>query len=91
MKAILIIDIPDDYDEYGSGDWYVVSDNDDLKIVYEEDGSLMHYKYIEDDIAELKPMPSKKGKYGELNHYDTDIHYEIGWNDCINEILGESE
>ena len=39
----------------------------------------------------LSPLPQKKGKHGELHEYDTDIHYEIGWNDCLDEILGEAE
>ncbi len=34
----------------------------------------------------LRPLPQKKGKSGELHQYDTDIHYEIGWNECIQEI-----
>ena len=55
MKAILVVDIPDDYEEYG--DWYIVGDN--LRIVYEEDNSLMTYKAFENDLIKLKHMPEK--------------------------------
>lgn len=36
----------------------------------------------------LRPLPQRKGKYGELHQYDTDFHYEIGWNECLDEIMG---
>ena len=39
----------------------------------------------------LRPLPQKKGKYGEAHEYDTDIHYEIGWNECLAKITGERE
>ena len=108
MKAILIIDIPDDYDEYGSGDWYVVGD-DDLRVVYEEDGALKTYKYIDDDMAQLKPLPQKK-KVREINKVDdfmksdiqiinekvtakimldTELLLASGYNQCLDDILGE--
>lgn len=36
----------------------------------------------------IKPMPKRKtGR--SLPEYDTDIHYEIGWNSCIDEITGK--
>lgn len=87
MKAILVVDIPDDYEEYGSGVWCVVGD--DLRIVYEEDGSLMEYKYIDYDIAQLKPMPKKKNPLDDCGMF----HGKgiQGWNACIDEILGETE
>ena len=91
MKAILVVDIPDDYEEYGSGDWYVISD-DDLRIVYEEDGALINYKYIDDDIAQLKPMPQKESEKRREEIEDwTGLIYSQGWNACIDEILGEEE
>lgn len=34
----------------------------------------------------LKPMPQRKGKHGDMHEYDTDTHYEQGWNDCLEEI-----
>lgn len=94
MKAILVVDIPDDYDEYGSGVWCVVGD--DLRIVYEEDGALMEYKYIDYDIAELKPMPiiSKK-RINDLKKWGWSeqeiLMYENGFDYCIDEIVGAEE
>lgn len=81
MKAIIIVNVPD---------------NTEFDKDYRLTGLLLANKYtenvaIEFKDARLKPVPSKKGKHGELNHYDTDIHYEIGWNDCIDEIIGEEE
>lgn len=36
----------------------------------------------------FKDMPEKKGSIrGPLPQYDTDMHYEIGWNECIDQIL----
>ena len=86
MKAILVVDIPDDYEEYGSGNWYIVSD-DDLRIVYEEDGALMNYKYIDDDMPQLKPMPDKIDQGYSCSAYDEG--YGDGHDKCIDEILGE--
>ena len=83
MKAIVLVDIPDDCEEYGSGDWYITGD--DLNIRYEEDGALMHYKNIKDDMLELKPMP-KELDPGISDDY---VNYCQGFNDCLDEILGE--
>lgn len=87
MKAILIADIPDDYQEYGSGDWYVVGD--DLKIVYEEDGALIEYKYFGEDMEQLKPMPDKIDQGYPCDTYEEG--YGAGWDECIDEILGGME
>ena len=95
MKAILVVDIPDDYQEYG--DWYVIGA--DLRIVYEEDGALMNYKYIDDDMPQLKPMPLKLaenfGSNAPTNTYimnGTERQYldmfAVGYNRCIDEIVG---
>lgn len=50
---------------------------------------------LADDIETFKPdwcplqdAPEKKGGIrGNLPEYDTDNHYEIGWNACIDQIL----
>lgn len=34
----------------------------------------------------IKEMPKRKGLQG-LTQFDTDNHYEMGWNACIDEIL----
>ena len=88
MKAILIVDIPDDYDEYGNGDWYIIGD--DLRIVYEEDGALTHYKFIDYDIAHLKPLSQHMTM---KNVVDSDYNEAFidGFNYCIDEITGEKE
>ena len=90
MKAIIMVDLNDttlkEWDTDVSKCWAEIKVHTPIKGGAHGIGCV----YANNDV-ELKPMPSKKGKYGELNHYDTDIHYEIGWNDCINEILGESE
>ena len=90
MKAVLVVDIPDDYDEYGIGDWYIIPNEygDELSIVYEEDGALIHYRDI-DDMAQLKPMPEKKNPLDDCGMF----HGKgiQGWNACIDEILGEEE
>ena len=94
MKAILVVDIPDDYDEYGSGDWYVIGD--DLMIVYEEDGGLLHYKDIDDDMAQLKPMPyiSQK-RINDLKKWGWSeqeiLMYEEGFDYCVDKISGGEE
>lgn len=88
MKKILVIDIPDemcdDYDE-----WYLVS-GDEIQLRYEEDGALMHYKDLGMNL-ELKPMPEKKGVSLKEAIGEKCSCYSDGWNDCIDEILGEEK
>lgn len=43
------------------------------------------------DWCPLKPMLNKKSVIRKLPMYDTDLHYEQGYNACIDEILGGSE
>ncbi len=38
----------------------------------------------------LKPMPEKKEPFYDININDYDIRVD-GWNDCIDEILGEED
>lgn len=91
MKAILVVDIPDemcdDYDE-----WYLVS-YDEIQLRYEEDGALMHYKDLGMNL-ELKPMPEKKEVKTDfigVGDYDFDDIYNAGFNGCIDEIEGETK
>lgn len=84
MKVTLIVDVPD---KRGNGDWYVIGDN--LRIVYDDYGSLKNYKDIDDDIAELKPLPNFK--YMSLKDEHDDLTFQMGWNACLDEILGEEE
>ena len=79
MKAILVIDIPD---EYNNKDIYVLHE------IYEYKTN--RYERIEEykeGLKLLKPMP-------EHNWHEEGIEdeclewYKNGWNDCIDEILG---
>lgn len=80
MKAILVIDMPKEC-------------CDGCPCYYEEAYRCQVHMEIDEDLyngkpswCPLRPLPQKKGKYGEPHEYDTDIHYEIGWNDCLREI-----
>ena len=76
MKAILVIDIPKGYE----ADQLAVN-----YLLYSVDG-----KVLDGDMGkELKPMPNKKIQDGR----ETDQIYGcyVGWNACIDEILGEEE
>ena len=66
MKAILVIDIPDDFETKTA-----------TAIVYVKDGKGEGVTAM----CTLKPMPKM------LNAWD----YQQGWNDCIKEIMGETE
>lgn len=77
-KAILVVDIPKDFEN---------------REPYFVEGSLFcyvktnygKYRYVCDlDKTKLKPMPQKEIVRG----FD---RYEEGWNDCLDEILGEEE
>lgn len=41
------------------------------------------------DWCPMRPMPARKTGRG-LPKYDTDIHYEIGWNDCMDYLEGRN-
>lgn len=81
MKAILVIEMPNDLDISkvrigGDGNIYFMRDGEKASIV--------------GNIRNIKPMPQKSG----LVHQDVDgwcklSEYSRGWNDCIDEILGE--
>ena len=80
MKAILVIDIPD---EYNNKDIYVLHE------IYEYKTN--RYERIEEykeGLKLLKPLPEKKEEVRGFYHWTS---YEIGYNDCIREILGGNE
>ena len=101
MKSILIVDIPDDYDEYGGGDWYIAGEY--LSIGYKDKyGWFDGWKLLENGMMALKPMPQElptpymmrqiqiaEGIQTEKPPYTEE--YQKGYNDCISEILGEIE
>ena len=80
MKAIAIIEVP----EGGKGKWYI-----DGEIRYTENKSLMMKFDVE--MIPLKPLPSKLVPFGYLDAGNEDGLYEKGYNDCIDEITGETE
>ena len=68
---------------------------DDLVVmakVYRKKDGYKEFVYVENNLP-LKPMPSRKNNdegvmVGSLQ---MDIGYIFGWNDCLNEIVGEKE
>lgn len=78
MKAILVIEMPNKCRECG---------------FYYKDNRMSCYidDYIKDckGTCPLKPMPRKeKGRYWH-NGIAKENTYVCGWNDCIDELLGE--
>lgn len=53
--------------------------NEDVEVYY-------HYGNGRPEFCPLKEVPDRKGKHYELNMYDTDTHYEQGWNACLDEM-----
>jgi hypothetical protein len=96
-KSILVIDTPENCDEcrlmrehfdhcYGWIKECIGSGIDDCIV----------FKRKLEDYCPLKPMPSKKAPVFDPNSSSYDEEYEkriideiSGWNECINEILGE--
>ena len=82
MKAILLIDVPD---------------NTDFDKDYRLTGLLLANEYaenvgIEFKDARLKPMPEKKNTDSSLKYTNEPMQYRReGYNQCIDEILGEEE
>lgn len=104
MKAILVIDTPNDcskcplfISKLGETAYCKVGGRYTKKeIEDEENGSLsMHYYghllNSKPNNCPLKPMPRKeKGRYWH-NGIAKENTYVCGWNECIDEILGEQE
>lgn len=56
MKAIAIVELPDDaFDEY---DTWIIDDEGEIR--YLDDGAWMHYKDIDANGIELRPLPEKQ-------------------------------
>ena len=77
MKAILVLNIPEDFD------YRRCSIGGDRNIYYEREDE--QRTSIIGNIKNLKSLPEK---YTDMLSYDYDTR-ERGWNDCIDEILGE--
>ena len=89
MKAIAIVELPDDAFEWG-GKWMI---DDKGAIRY----NWMHYKDIDACGIELRPLPKEKDNRLYISNHPTneiDIEedeFANGWNACLEEILGETE
>lgn len=80
MKAVLVVDVPDDFKFKKSFA--------DITLF---DGKHRMWKRI----AKIRPLPKKQveQKYDIASEYDQYYidEYATGWNDCIDEILKEEE
>lgn len=87
MKAILVVDINDELLEYYE-DFYV---DYDLRAERKDDNVTESIRYVED--CPLKSIPQKKELEESGNSLIDDCkeYYTDGWNDCIDEILGEED
>ena len=80
MKAILVIDIDNiNIDIENTQATYIELQHNTTTI---QMALLNHW---------LKPMPQKKYVNEEIAKYDNVYDEQIGWNDCLDEILGEEE
>lgn len=92
MKAILVIDMPKECWDCPLHRSSWDEDNEEIMICR---GKYMESHYGErPDWCPLKPLPEKKHKitndYESIKSFNTYFLYRDGWNDCIDEILGET-
>lgn len=88
MESILVLNVPEDFD------YRRCSIGGDGNIYYEREGE--QRTSIIGNIKNLKPMPQKNKydikKYATVD-YENNVtlgHYlNIGWNECMDEIVGE--
>lgn len=80
MKAVLVVDVPDDFKFKKSFA--------DITLF---DGKHRMWKRI----AKIRPLPKKQveQKYDIASEYDQYYidEYATGWNDCLDEIVGKEE
>jgi hypothetical protein len=79
-KAILVTDMPNECREcpcFNSNDFGVSCGASGKEITYDYD----NFVYTKPDWCPLKHLPKKQSVYD----------YALGWNDCIDEILGEKQ
>ena len=93
MKALLVIDMP-----MSCRDCPFTSQSEEsecMALIYSKrTHHLNSYEYWHDekaDICPLKPLPSKLVPFGYLDVGNEDGLYEKGYNDCVDEITGETE
>ena len=78
MKAILVVELPEEYD--GSV----------IDVELHSKTNVAHERYVN----KLKPMPQKKDENAKLNSWELTGIYNAesrGYNKCLDEILGEEE
>ena len=75
MKAILVIDMPDNLKNHLD------------KVKVDVIGTLNRQELFHRLNQPLKPMPQKKSIDYDIDHIE-DEFFAYGWNDCIDEILG---
>lgn len=90
MKAIAIVDLPDDAFEDDTR-WII---DDEGSVRYLGDIGWMRYKDINE--IELRPLPQFKEEAipYQVNEDVIDAYqdpYTTGWNDCLKEITGDTE
>lgn len=103
MKAILVIDMPESCEECCCAYYTEGISHDYCKAVgYETDIEGYRnepfpfpfdkeYKGKRPDWCPLKPLPRRKYKKEKRDWYNYASPYLAGWNECIDEILGEEE
>lgn len=79
MRAILVIDVEEK--DIGRK----------VNYVSVQGGRMSYIVWTMGDDARLRPMPSKLVPFGYLDAGNEDGLYEKGYNDCIDEITGETE
>lgn len=91
MKAILVIDIPDFVNTVTQGILKPIGTVGKLEIGYgSDDGEMTRFQFIDTYGVLLKPLPKKKETKNAIQYNGLAEEYrKEGWNDCIDEILGE--
>lgn len=84
MKGIIVLDMP----EYCTKCCFSHVSETNYKLFCGIVHKTIYGNSSKPDWCPIKPIPKRKtGR--SLPEYDTDIHYEIGWNSCIDAIIGE--
>lgn len=87
MKAILVIDMPDTCEDCQLRSYNQCYGLRYNRTIIEKWDGTDEFK-LRNKICPLKPMPEK---YGVTTHVAAVQGYITGFNDCIDEILGEKE
>lgn len=91
MKAILVIDMPESCEECPFCDdfYYCIPEKAKGYVAFTEKSGRQEW-------CPLKPIPQKKTEEGERKKYpfNDDLFWDLyiqGWNECLDEITGETE